>query len=236
MRRMKLMTLWAASLWIFAAATAAQDAPIGAEWEGLVAITPKRLDAAALLPGADFRPYRKLLLEPVTIAFRKDWITSVNRAGIEERIDPKDAGEIAAGVRQNFTEVFSGAFRKAGYEIVNAPGADVLRVRAGIVDLYLAAPDKQPVGRTRTYTLEAGEATLFLEARDSVSGVLLGRALDQRKTRNSGRLMIANRVTNRAEFRQLFQQWADIVVGGLENLREISPIPADLKPGQKLPP
>jgi hypothetical protein len=230
------MILWAAGLSLFAAMAAAQDLTIREDWEGLVAVTPKRLDALALSPGADFRPYRKLLLEPVTIAFRQNWITSVNRAGIEGRIDPQDAGEIAAGMRENFREVFSEAFRKAGYEIVDAPGADVLRVRAGIVDLYLAAPDTEPVGRTRTYTLEAGEATLFLEARDSVSGALLGRAVDQRKTRNTDRLRIANRVTNRAEFRQLFQQWAGIVVSGLDNLREISPIPADLKPGQKLPP
>ena len=230
------MILWAAGFSLFAAMASAQDMTIREDWEGLVAVTPKRLDALALSPGADFRPYRKLLLEPVTIAFRKNWITSVNRAGVEHRIDPAEAGEIAAGVRENFTEVFTDAFRKAGYEIADAPGADVLRVRAGIVDLYFAAPDIEPVGRTRTYALEAGEATLFVEARDSQSGALLARALDQRKTRNSGSLRIANRVTNRAEFRQLFQKWADIVVGGLENLREISPIPADLKQGQKLPP
>ena len=235
MRKTRPMIFWAASLCLLAASAAAEDAGIREDWEGLVAVTPKRLDSAALLPGADFRPYRKLLLEPATIAFRKDWMTRVNRAGTG-RIDPKEAGDIAADMRKNFTEVFTEAFRKAGYEIVDAPGADVLKVRAGIVDLYLAAPDTETIGRTRSYTLEAGEATLFLEARDSTSGALLGRALDQRKTRNAGRLMIANQVTNRAEFRQLFQQWADIVVGGLQNLREISPIPADLKPGQKLPP
>lgn len=230
MRETRLLVLLAASFGLVAATSFAQDATIGADWEGLVSVTPKRLDSAALLPGADFRPYRKLLLEPATIAFRKDWMTRYNRAGID-RVDANEAREIAASLRENFTEVFSAAFRKAGYEIVGAPATDVLKVRAGIVDLYLAAPDSRAAGRTRTFTLEAGEATLFLEARDSTTGALLGRALDQRATRNTGRLMIANRATNRAEFRQLFQQWADIVVAGLDNLREISPIPADLKPG-----
>lgn len=225
-----------ACLWLFAVAAASQEATTGDNWEGLVSVTPKRLDALALMPGSDFRPYRKLLLEPATIAFRKEWMTRGNRSSLAQRISQEEAEEIAETVRESFTEVFTEAFRKAGYEIVVAPGADVLRVRAGIVDLYLAAPDTDASARTRSYTLEAGEATLFLEARDSTSGALLGRALDQRKTRNSGRLMIANRATNRAEFRQLFQQWADIVVAGLDNLREISPIPADLKPGQNLPP
>ena len=98
----------------------------------------------------------------------------------------------------------------------------------------MAAPDTGGAGRSRTYTMEAGEATLFLETRDSTTGVLLGRALDQRATRNTGRLTIANQVTNTSEFRALFQQWAEISVQGLDNLREISPVPTDLKPGQKL--
>ena len=62
-----------ACLWLFAVAAASQEATTGDNWEGLVSVTPKRLDALALMPGSDFRPYRKLLLEPATIAFRKEW-------------------------------------------------------------------------------------------------------------------------------------------------------------------
>ena len=227
---------WSACLWLVAAAAAAQDATIPENWEGLVEVTPKHLDALALMPGADFRPYRKLMLDPATAAFRKDWMKTVNRAGLAQRITQEDAEKIAGSARESFAEVFTEAFRAAGYEIVAAPGADVLRIRAGIIDLYIAAPDTEASGRTRTYTVEAGEATLFLEARDSTSGALLGRALDQRKTRNTGRLMVTNQATNVANFRALFRQWADIVVAGLENLREISPVPQDLRPGQKLAP
>jgi hypothetical protein len=233
----KTSRIFRAACWcLFAVAAAAQESTNGDNWEGLISVTPKRIDALALMPGADFRPYRKLMLESATIAFRKDWMTRNNRSPLAERVTQQEAEEIAAAMRENFTEVFTEVFRKAGYEIVAAPGADVLQVRAGIVDLYLAAPDSRQSGRGRTFTLEAGEATLFLEARDSTSGALLGRGLDRRTTRNTGRLMIANRATNRAEFRLLFQQWADIVVAGLANLREISPVPADLKPGQKLVP
>ena len=46
--------------------------------------------------------------------------------------------------------------------------------------------------------------------------------------------MVANRVTNTADFRQLFKSWASILVKGMEELRAHSPVPADLKPGQKL--
>ena len=47
----------------------------------------------------------------------------------------------------------------------------------GVANLYINAPDTMSAGRSRTYTTEAGEATLVLEARDSTSGALLGRVL-----------------------------------------------------------
>jgi hypothetical protein len=225
------------SLWLslVAASAAAQDVTTTPSWDGLVEVKPRQMDAAFLMPGADFRPYRKLMLDPTTVAFRKDWMKRVNTAArLSERITQEDAERIAATARDNFTEVFTEAYRKAGYEIVTAPGVDVLRVHAGVVDLYIAAPDRQSAGRSRTYTMEAGEATLFLEARDSISGALLGRAIDQRATRNTGSLTVTNQVTNLADFRALFRKWADISVKGLDNLRKLSPVPENLKPGQKL--
>ncbi len=112
----------------------------------------------------------------------------------------------------------------------------MLRLRPGVIDLYIAAPDKMSSGFSRTYTVEAGEATLVLEALDSTTGALLGRALDRRATRSTGRVSVTNSVTNRADFKALFKQWADICVKGFEDLRAMSPVPQDLKPGQKLQP
>jgi hypothetical protein len=57
--------------------------------------------------------------------------------------------------------------------------------------------------------------------------------LDQRATRNTGSLRVTNQVTNLSDFRVLFRKWADISVKGLDNLRKLSPVPEDLKPGQK---
>jgi hypothetical protein len=42
-------------------------------------------------------------------------------------------------------------------------------------------------GRSHTYSREAGEATLVLEVKDSLSGELLGRAVDERETSDMGR-------------------------------------------------
>ncbi len=207
-------------------------------WDGLVQVKPKRLDAVFLLPGADFRVYSKIMMDPVEVAFEKNWLRDYNREAstLSQRLTDEDVQKMLQAAREGFTEIFTEAYREAGMELVTAPGPDVLRLRPGVVDLFVTAPDTSmsSPGRSRTYTVEAGHATLFLEARDSVTGALLGRALDKRETRNSGFAQVANRVTNTADFRQLFKQWAGISVKGFEELRAHSPVPADLQPGQKL--
>jgi hypothetical protein len=225
----------AALLWVASPLALAADEPAG-NWDGLVEIKSKRVDAAFLLPGADFRPYTKLMLDPVEVAFRKNWERDYNRdvVGVSNRLTPEHVEKIAQAAREAFAEVFGKAYQKAGLEVVTAPGPDVLRVRPGVINLYIAAPDTMTSGRSRVYTMESGEATLFLEVRDSTTGALLGRALDRRATRNTGRVQISNAVTNLSDFEALFRQWAEISIKGFQELRESSPVPVDLKPGQKL--
>lgn len=225
----------AALIWLATPLALAADEPSG-NWDGLVEIKPKRVDAAFLLPGADFRPYKKVMMDPVEVAFKKDWEKNYNRdaATLSQRLTSEDVEKIAQAARDNFTEVFTEAYKNAGMEFVTAPGPDVLRVRPGVVNLYITAPDNMSSGRSRTYTMESGEATLFLEVRDSTTGALLGRAVDRRNTRNTGRVQVSNSVTNLSDFRALFKQWADISVKGFQELRDMSPVPTDLKAGQKL--
>jgi hypothetical protein len=225
----------AALMWLATPLALAADEASG-NWDGLVEIKPKRVDAAFLLPGADFRPYKKVMMDPVEVAFKKDWEKNYNRdaATLSQRLTSQDVEKIAQAARDNFTEVFTEAYKNAGMEFATAPGPDVLRVRPGVVNLYITAPDTMSSGRSRTYTMESGEATLFLEVRDSTTGALLGRALDRRNTRNTGRVQVSNSVTNLSDFRALFKQWADISVKGFQELRDMSPVPTDLKPGQKL--
>jgi hypothetical protein len=227
----------AALLWLAAPLAKAEDEPKGT-WDGLVEVKPKRIDAGFLLPGADFRPYKKIMMDPVEVAFKKDWMKDYNRdaATLSQRLTQEDLDNIAKAARENFEEVFAEAYRNAGLEIVTTPGPDVLRLRPGVMDLYITAPDNMTSGRSRTYTTEAGEALLFLEVRDSTTGALLGRALDRRNTRYTGSVQLSNRVTNLSDFRTLFKQWADISVKGFEDLRQLSPIPANLEPGKKLKP
>ena len=214
----------------FGALAGAADAPDN--WDGLVQIKPKRMDMVYVLPGADFRPYTKVMLDKTEVAFRKDWQKNMNDTrSMSRKIDDEQAAKIMAAASSNFSDVWTKALEKAGYPVVTAPGPDVLRLSTAIVNLYINAPDTMDAGRVTTYTAEAGEATLILEARDSQTNALLGRVVDRRETRSSVAMQSANRVTNQADFRSLFSQWASIAGKGLEELKAVSPVPADADAG-----
>lgn len=232
---MKRTTWLAAAMLLATCGTALADS-IPESWDGLVEVKPKRMDAAFLLPGADFRPYTKLMIDPTQVAFSKDWMKSINdqTRDLSRKVTDADAARILESARANFDDVFREAFGKAGYEVVTTPGPDVMRVATAVVNLYLNAPDTMTPGRSRTYTANAGEATLIIEVRDSMTGALLGRVMDRRETRSSARMQLANSVSNTSDFRMLFRSWADIATKGLEELKAHSPVPMDLKPNQKL--
>ena len=220
-----------AALCLMAFAAIAQDS---GNWDGLVQVKPKRLDAVFLLPGADFRSYNKIMMDPVEVAFEKDWLKDYNReATMSQRLTQEDIERSCRRHARGSRSLHRGLpeSRDGGRD---RTGRRRAAVRSGVVDLFVSAPDTMTAGRSRTYSMEAGHATLFLEARDSTTGALLGRALDKRATRNSGQVQVSNRVTNSADFRMLFKQWADISIKGFEELRAHSPVPTDLKPGQKL--
>ena len=212
----------------------AEEAP--ASWDGLVEVKPKKMDLVYLLPGADFRPYTKVMVDPTEVAFRKDWLKDMNRSSVSlsRHVTEEDAAKILEAARSNFDDIFQEAFTKAGYAVVATPGPDVLRVSTGVLNLYLNAPDTMSAGRTRTYTANAGEATLVIEVRDSTTGALLGRVVDRRETKDPGGVQMATSVSNLSDFRMLFKQWAATTAKGLDELKTHSPVPLDLKPKQKL--
>jgi hypothetical protein len=212
----------------------AKDIP--ENWDGLVRVKSKRMDAAYVAPGADFRAYSKVMLDPTYVAFRKNWLRDINDTspGVSRDVTEEDAKKILEKAKSGFTEVFTKEFQKAGMTVVTEPAGDVLRLSPAVIDLYINAPDTMSPGMSRTYTMEAGEATVILEARDSLSNALLGRALDRRETQGSGVAQITSSVTNIAEFERLFSQWAKIAIKGLNELKALSPVPEDVKPNQKL--
>src|SRR6476659_2169258 len=72
----RILTVALATLMLAAGPVGAAKPP--ATWDGLVQVKSKRLDLVYLQPGADFRGYTKVLIEPTEVAFAKDWQRQYN--------------------------------------------------------------------------------------------------------------------------------------------------------------
>jgi hypothetical protein len=162
------------------------------------------------------------------VAFRKDWAEEVSR-GVRggRRITQSDVQRLQRALSEGFEQILAADFAKAGWQVVKGSGDDVLRLSPLLLDIDATAPQKPTDSRVDTYTVQAGRATVALEARDAHTGMLLGRAVDRQETTSfGGRLMISDRVTNRADFEALLMAWSRTFVEGLAALKEASPLGA----------
>lgn len=193
------------------------------EWDGLSRVKSKRMNLVFLAPGADFRPYHRVMLDPTEIAFRKNWARDYNsdRRGTQGRVGDSDVQRVITEGGKASTEIFAKAFTDGGYPVVTEAAPDVLRVRTGVINLSVTAPDMPMAGRSRVYANEAGSATFVIEVRDSMTAALLGRAVDGRFAGDT-QAFIRNSVTNRSDFTQLIKTWATNSVRGLGELKALS--------------
>lgn len=198
----------------FAGAAPAAEEPPAVTHDGLELVRKGRLDLVYRRPGADFNDYNKFMLDPFEVAFKKEWTRDFRRVskGDRERI----RRELAELAREVFVKELQ---EKGGYPVVDAPGPDVLRVTAGIVELYINAPDTMQPGRTRTYTLATGEATLVAELRDSETGSVLARVADRERTRESATLQWTSRAKNRRDAEEVLEKWCRALRDALDAAR-----------------
>ena len=148
--------------------------------EGMDLKKSTKSTVAYIKDGVDFSEYKKVLILPSAVAFKKDWKRDYNRnqTSLSTRIRDEDVIRIKADVAKLFDEVFKEEFGKnAKFPIVDKVSSNTLLIRPAIIDLDVAAPDLRTAGNVKTYTSEAGQATLFLELYDGVSGEILARAV-----------------------------------------------------------
>jgi hypothetical protein len=206
-----------------APAAAAAKAP--ETWDHLVKVKSKRLELVYLAPGADFRPYKRVMLDPTEVAFEKNWRRDYNNTtmGLSQRVSETELEKLIAQGVVAAGDLFAAAWTEGGYPVVTAPGADVLRVRTGIMNIRVTSPDRPMAGRSTSFANEAGFATLVVEVRDSQTGAIMGRAVDGRVAGDTS-VGWRNRVTNRSDFRQVVKGWAKTSVRGLAELKTLSPV------------
>ena len=190
--------------------------------DGLHRVDDSKMDLAYVKPDVDLSGYTKIMLDPVTIAYKTE---------------PRGTGRIRrAHHESNFaltpeqTERMKGLFQESaataltnddGYLIVIHPGPDVLRVRCALIDLVVTVPTEESAGRSRTFAESYGAVTLVIELRDSETGEIFARVADRKEPGSSFGMNEVSRVTVTSDLRRLFKFWSGLLREGVDKVRSI---------------
>jgi hypothetical protein len=174
---------------------------------GLEKVQVKGLDLVYAKPGSSLSGYAKVLLRPIDVAFRRNW-EKQSAPGSRIPIKAADSQRIKDRLSALVRDEVSRELVAGGYQIVDAPGDDVLDVKMSIVDLNVAAPDLQTAGRVTSFAVSAGEMTLVAELRDSATGDIIMRVFDRTLAHESYRAQRITSVDNAAEARSAAIGWA----------------------------
>jgi len=190
------------------AGSAFAAAPVGSD--GLVQVPARTLDEVYVQPTLNLAQYRKVMVDPARFEFQKGWLKSINeQRDVQRWMMPDEQQRISTDAAAGLTDAVTAEFKGRGYEIVAAPGPGVLRLTPSATEVFLNAPDTQSPGIQRYVThKDVGNATLNLEVRDSVSGALVARVVDQNTARENARFARTTDVSNQMWFGVLFAAWA----------------------------
>jgi len=198
---------------VLSAAAQAKEPP-AVSHDGLKLTKSKTVDVIYVRDGATLAGYRQVMLDPVQVAFDKNWTREPREVSANDR--ERIRKDLAEEFRRVFTEELE---ENGGYEIVEVAGPDVLRVSAAIVDLYITAPDTRSAGRSKTFTVSSGRMTLIAELRDAESGAILGRVADKKEASTHGSFQWTTRASNVSDARRILRSWAGVLRKGLDSAR-----------------
>jgi hypothetical protein len=184
--------------------------------DGLQRVPVKGVSLAYKRPDATLAGYKRVVIEPVEVRFHKSW--NPTQSGSRLPLSAAAREDIRTGLAKLVREQFEKALAAQGrYPVVNAAGADVLKLRISIANLYVNAPEAASGGSpSYNFSMSAGEMTLFLELFDSESGQILARVVDRQEGRSPNMVRMANGVSNVAAAEGIAAEWARIMRDALD--------------------
>jgi hypothetical protein len=207
---------------VLAAGCASDRPPEEITDDGLVRVPSRSVGGVYRAPEATFTQYRRVILEPPSISFVKDWQEKHPEVGQAEMA--RIRAESVELLRDEFTREF---VKRGPYKLADDLGPDVLLVIPTIEELDIVAPDAGVEPGTRTYTTGPVTMKVSADLRDASTGKVVGRVImyqaDERYAFND--LRLSNRVTNAHEQRQVFAKWARLVREALNVAKAERPRP-----------
>ncbi len=189
--------------------------------DGLHLVPDTHLRLVYAEPDADLGIYSKLLLLDPEVAFRKDWRRDINQ-NKPYFVTNQDMQNIRAELAALFREILVSKLEAGDHVLVDEQAADVLIIRPAILDLNISSPDTPRNRNTRSIAQSAGDMTLYLELRDSLTGDILAKALDHQTDRSNVTTFVMDRTRNEKAARRILDGWADILVNGLDETMQVA--------------
>src|SRR5690349_8562663 len=198
--------------------------------DGLARVAARSIGGVYRLPEASFVPYRRVMLEPPSISFIKDW---------RKNHPELDNGEFARMVQETvvlFREEFTREFVERGsYTFAEEPAPDVLLIIPAIEELNIVAPDAGDAAGQRTYTRIPVTMKITGDLRDAATSKLVGRVIMYHGDPHGYgevQTQITNRVTNAHEQRIAYSKWSRLVREAIDVAKAERPRPHKPKPDE----
>jgi len=195
--------------------TSAREKTAPAIIDGLHLVPDTQLGLVYAEPDADLSVYKQLLLIDAQVAFKKNWQRETNQDK-PYHVTASDMQKIREEVSALFREIFTRELQSAGFVLVSQQSPDTMIIRPAILDLNVYSPDTPRGGRTRNITESAGDMTLYLELRDSITGDVLVKAMDFQFDRSNITTFMLDRTRNERAAHKLLTNWAQVLVNGLK--------------------
>jgi len=193
--------------------------------DGLYRVRATRVSAAFVKPGANFASYDAVLIDPVSVSYKRD-PRPAPEPGPEQRFFALDDA-----TSKRLKQIFQGSFERQlsksdVFAIASEPGPGALRVSGRIVDLSATVPPLR--GSENHIVLEAGEMKLILDVSDSETGAPLARVVDRREIRPQSASLLGgfegDPVNTWGAVREVCANWARLLRMRIEDLHAL-PVP-----------
>ena len=182
--------------------------------DGLYLVPDTKLGLVYAGPDVDLSVYHNLLLMDAQVAFKKNWRRDINQ-NKPFHVTASDMQNIKSEVTVLFREIFTAELESAGFILVSEQSPETMIIRPAIVDLNINSPDTPRGATTRNITESAGDMTLYLEIRDSITGDVLVKAMDFQFDRSNITPFMMDRTRNERAARRILTNWAQVLVNGL---------------------
>lgn len=208
---------------LLSVACASTTPPPPATWDGLERHSTTGSGALYVRPGVPARIYRSVVIDPLVVSTDPDWLPNrrIQTRAIagQHPVSAREVEYIERTIDPAYRDMIARELAAAGYQVVDRPRDDTLRVSPGLANVFIDSP-AAGMGRLRN----DDAMTLVVNVTDPASGQLWARLIDTRKGK-MGMLESPNTVANNAAFRRAVRDWANLLVDTLEivNVSPASP-------------